>query len=501
MNELQSYNPEYEYDAIQQEIERLRWIDKERVEKSFIPNQPEAKPFFEQEAFFRSVTKTTLLRCGNRAAKTFTWVRDRAWKLMRNHPYNMNWNEDYEKSQPKVFWMVGPTFEFITKVIWEQYLKEMVPEWYYTNDNGQLMITWYEKDQIESVKFRNGDIIEFKTYSQNLGSKMGRAIDDLAVDEMPPKLMVLTELIVRCLDNNADATFAFTPIVENIEIKNYLDTHEGLELHSWSVLQNPVYYDAEKRDRLLSEYKHLSNEERETRLSGAWYFEPDDSDKYMQGVIPEVVTDFPIPHFWRRARIVDPASIRTGVAWFAEDPVSGIWYAYYAREIQWGKQAATADMLKAEINKDRPYPGFKYCLSLYDNHELWFAAHGPKEDWQPCISKNREIALVVARNLINTGKIKFFRKSALPLLQQMALVKHSVKYKDHMLDCLMYFCRQVPQAKKIENLGVEEHGAIYAAYCAQKEIERKRAEQQPKLRVTVSKFRPHVNRLQIRGVR
>lgn len=490
---------EIEYEHLLEEMRLLKEINRERLEKAFIPDNADAKPFFQQEIFFKSETKTQLLRCGNRAAKTFSWVRDRAWKLMRNHPYKKAWSQNYEKSQPKLFWMVGPTFEFCTQVVWETYLSKMIPDWYWTDDNGKPMIEMMDTKLIDKVRFRNGDVIEFKTYSQSLLSKMGRAIDDLSVDEMPPHLKILTELIVRVLDSNGDATYAFTPVNPNPEIKAYLDNHPGLELHSWSVLDNPVYHDFEKRSRLLDEYAKLSAEERDTRLNGQWYVQIDNSDRLMQGTKPKLEDDFPIPPFWRRARVADPAAIRTGVAWFAENPDTGVWYCYAAKEIQWGDQAATADALKAEIGKDRPYPGFKYCMSLYDNHELWFFAHGPREDWVPCMQKNREEAVVTARDAINIGRVVFFKRGAIMLLQQMAVVKASVKYKDHMLDCLMYFCRQIPHARKTTNIQLDEHAMIYAQY--QGEQEKASTTQERVSRRTMSQFRPHAQRLMRRGLR
>lgn len=490
---------ELEYEHLIEEMRLLKEIDRERLERAFIPNNPDAVPFFQQLVFFKSETKTQLLRCGNRAAKTFSWVRDRAWKLMRNHPYKKSWNYNYNDSKPKLFWMVGPTFEFCTQVVWETYLSKMIPDWYWTDDDGRPMIDYIEKGLIDKIRFRNGDMIEFKTYSQSLLSKMGRAIDDLAVDEMPPHLKILTELIVRVLDNGGDATYAFTPVNPNPEVRKYLDEHPGLELHSWSVLDNPVYYDEEKRNRLLDEYAKLSPEERATRLNGEWYVINDTTDRLMQGAMPKLVDDFPIPAFWRRARVVDPAAIRTGVAWFAEDPMTHQWYCYSAKEIQWGQQAATADALKAEIGKDRPYEGFKYCMSLYDNHELWFYAHGPREDWVPCMQKNREEAVVTARDSINTHRVVFFKRGAIMLLQQMALVRATQKYKDHMLDCLMYFCRQIPHARKVTNIRLDEHAMIYDRYKAEEEIAAKLEGKSQ--RRGMFQFRPTTQRLMRRGLR
>jgi hypothetical protein len=507
MSALQLYQDnDAEYQHLLEEMELLKDLDKSRLEKAFIPDNPDAKPFYQQLIFFQTEKKTQLLRCGNRAAKTFTWVRDRAWKLMRNHPYKKRWNHDYNDSEPKLFWMVGPTFQFCTEVVWA-YLKSMIPEWYYTDESGNLMIDFVEKDQIEKVRFRNGDVVEFKTYSQSLLTKMGRAIDDLSVDEMPPHLKIVTELMVRVLDKSGEVTYAFTPVNPNPEIQKYLDNHPSLELHSWSVTDNPVFYDPEKRQRLFDEYKGLSKEERDTRLNGDWFVVVETGNTLMQGSMPKLIDDFPFPPTWRRARVVDPAAIRTGVAWFVEDPTPdpitklNTWYCYAAKEIQWGEAAASADLLKKEINKDRPYLGFKYCMSIYDNHELWFVANGDREDWRPCIGKNREQALVNARDTINTHRVVFFRRGAMMLLQQMALVKATQKYKDHMLDCFMYFCREIPFAVKTTNFSLDEKQELLARYMATKEAKQEEHQKMLDRPLGRVRFRPHVQKLCRRSLR
>lgn len=428
---------------------------RKRIEKSFIPWDRSAKPFTKQINFFRDNALSKLVRCGNRSAKTFSTMRDLSWKIMRNHPYRAKWNEDYENSSPKIIWVIGPTFEFIHSVAWEQYLRRFIPNWYYTNDDGEEMVamsTWKGEKIVDKVTFRNGDIIQFRTYSQNILAQMGRTIDIAVLDEMPPRLMIISEIVTRCFDKSGEMVMGFTPLNPDPEIREYLDNHEGLSTHSWSIADNPLYAnDEEKLNRALSEWQHLPNSEREARLHGAWYYEGD-TEQVFANVLPDVVEDFEIPDDWRQVRAADPAAHITGYAIMAEDPETHIWYVTIARELQWKGAHARAENIEKEIDKHKPFQEYEYVFSLYDNHECWFGTYASKK-WRPCIHKNKADLILTLRSLIVDGRIRFFAKGARLALRQIQIYrrKHNgaiVKRDDHALDALMYACRELPPPTK-----------------------------------------------------
>lgn len=437
-----------------QEEERKR---KGKIEKLFIPDNPKAKPFMEQKRFLCDPAPTKLLRCGNRAAKTFTSMRDHAYKVMRNHPYRKDWNCDYETSRPKTWWILGPTFEFITKVAWNEYLSKFIPEWYYTSPEGKRMIeTDKHKGQeyVSRVTFRNGDVIEFRTYSQNILAQMGRAVDGAIFDEMPPSIKLLSEVMVRCFDNDGEVVFGFTPLVENEEIKEYLDNHPSISTHCWSVLANPIYRDnPQRRERLLNEYASLPENLRRARINGEWYYDSDDTLQVFSNVVPQVVDDFIIPMEWRQIRFIDPAAHVTGAIIAAEDPDTGTWYVHKAMELFWKGVYATSEHIENELEKHRPYEGFEYFYSKYDNHECWFQAHA-KGNWTPCVDKNKKMGITAARDALNSGKVKVFKIGGALLLQQIQLYRRKetgeiIKKNDHCLDSFMYFCREIPPLSDI----------------------------------------------------
>lgn len=441
-----------------QQIMKEESREKDLIENRFIPWIPSARPFPEQKAFFRDPTKTKLVRTGNRAAKTFSTHRDLAWKIMRNHPYRKDWRQPYDKSKstPKKMWVCGPTFEFLMEVSWEMYLKRFIPRWYYTNDAGEEMIThgkYKGYEYVEKVYFRNGDVLEFKSYMQNILTKMGRAIDVAVLDEMPPKIMVISEIVTRVFDKSGDMTMGFTPLNPDEDIKNYLEKHPRLNTHTWPLLSNPLYgKDPEKYQRVLDEYAHLPEAEKNARLNGDWYYENTGEELIFGDVVPETVVDFEVPHYWRRMIVVDPASHRTGFAIFAEQPLEEpIWYCIHAGELFWDGKLAEAGDIERELDRYKPYPTFKYVKAIYDNAEAWFNAHS-KGKWSPCIEKNKKAQIMSMRNIIVNKKLVFFQNGASKAIQQIYKYKQKdgkiVKKNDHIVDCIQYFAREIPRPQK-----------------------------------------------------
>lgn len=481
-----------------EKLELILQVQQERLKarsfilKKFLIDDPAARPFAPQLAFFRDCSLARLLRAGNRGAKTFSAMRDLSWKITRTHPYNHKYNvfgkdgnwfkkidtEDYEfrymNSKPKIFWMVGPTYEFVKGVMWEMYLNSMIPEWFVEE------VRYTNQKNIESVIFKNGDVLKCKTYAQQDTTKMGFAVDEVYIDEMPPDLMTITELLVRTLDKDGGVTMAFTPLVTNTEIRRLLDgmCEEGtMSLHSWSFTENPHYRDnPERLARAMDAYKHMPENEKAARIRGDWYYEMPNKAVF-EGIDVEIVEDFPIPLSWRQARVTDPASHVTGLAILAEDPATGDWYCTLGKEISWeGGKLAKAEDILTEIESLRPHPKFKYCMSLYDNAEAWFGAYGHKYGFTACILKKREEAIMRTRDSVGRGRIKFFRIGAAKAIEQIRDYHYAddgktvVKKNDHVLDCIMYFSRQIPEYKKQqEDSGVDYKQEILDDFIARQE--------------------------------
>jgi hypothetical protein len=213
---------------------------------------------------------------------------------------------------------------------------------------------------------------------------------------------------------------------------------------------------------LLDKWKYLPEGQFKARLRGDWYYETPDGTMF-QGVVFEEVDDFEIPLTWRRCRVTDPANRVTGHAEFAEDPQTGVWYCYKAYQIGWreGSVMDAKDILN-EINKNKPAPWFQYYYSLYDNAELWFGVDAMKTDnYSPTMLKNVESAVMDTRTAIKDGKLKFFKTGAGFVVTQMRMVPNpkgdkARSGKFHATDCVLYFCRQIPEWIKPKGLETTE---------------------------------------------
>lgn len=460
------------------ELQQALIKQKAIYDRAFLPNYIDdegkknpysVQPFPQQEAFLRDTSLTKLARCGNRAAKTFTTCREFSWFIMRKHWYNQKWQtNDYTNSGSKIFWIVGPDFEFCKTVIWEQTLKTLIPEWYYTDDNLEQMLemTKYQgKEVITAIRFRNGDRLEFKTYQQNLRALMGRAVHAVLVDEMPSDHTILVELVARCLDHDAPLLQGFTPVVHSEDVREYIDNHASLSVHSWSVLDNPKFRDnPERKARLLAEYAQLSDGERAMRLNGDWYYEPK-TGRVFDNVHPIIVPDDEVlPRInssWRQVRVCDPATHRSGFCIFAEDPEDCQWYCIYSTEIEWKNALAKAEDIEKECDRHSHFPSMTYDLSIYDNAETWFGLYvkNTMGRWRPCVKKEKEKLIMLTRDAVVSGKVKFLKMKAAPVVKQIYLYERRddgsiKKKKDHMLDCLQYFCREMPTPRRVSTVSV-----------------------------------------------
>jgi hypothetical protein len=481
-------------------IEELQALkDKKRIEilNTFDHTQPHIRPFWQQENFFRDTGLCRLLRCGNRAAKTYSAMWDLAKRVTRTHPFNQKynicninkpwrdavgtpeWDDRYRKSKKRQFWIVGPTYSFVRDVMWDQYLKQFIPDWFVVNVHKT------NQGNIDYIEFLNGDVIKCKAYAQEDTAKMGYAVDAVYIDEMPAHMRQINELVFRLLDNHGEICLAFTPLVENDEIRESLDEAVAkgqMSLHSWSLRDNPKFRDnPELLARAEEEFAKIKDPaERAARERGEWYRKQTDQKYLFEGISPEIVEDFEIPSYWRRARVTDPAAHITGHVEFAEDPETNEWYCYRAEEITWRTGLAKAEDILKAINNGEEESKIKFVMSLYDNAEGWFGAYARTHGYVPCIQKNVELAIINSRNMIEKKKVKFFKKGASTFLEQIKDYKTNtqgtkiLKRKDHVIDCVHYFCRQIPvPAPSFIKEDYNEQAEIWKAYLAQKDKEEK----------------------------
>jgi hypothetical protein len=460
--------------SMSSETIQLLWdainAEKEYKDSVFCPETPDMVPFPKQEAFLRDPSLTKLARCGNRAAKTFTSMRDLAWRVTRKHPYLPQWNcatdEEYMASPAKVWWVCAPDLTFINDVIWGQFLQQFIAQWYYTDDDLVPMAFTEKtkgKDFIQGLKLRNGDEIIFRSYTQSILSKMGASVKGgVYLDEPPPDLTVLTELVVRVLDGDGLFNMSFTPVDLDEDVIDYLEGHPALSTHRWSMMDNPVFRDNPDRlARAMAEFAHLPPHKRQLRIYGDYDTDAGEGKQFLfENLEPETVEDFAVPLHWRQVRVLDPAGHRSGLAIFAEDPSTiredgtSDWFCITARHIEWKGRTVKATDIEGEVNRHAPYEEYTYFKSIYDNAESWFAAHAENKNgqWEPCILKKVELSITMMRNKIAEGRVKFFLNGAALAVKELKKAKRNIDTgkpmfkKLHALDCVRYFTMMIPEA-------------------------------------------------------
>lgn len=449
-------------------IQQLRILQEEAWLKqlqSFIPWEPSAKPFPKQVEYFADESYYILLRMPNRAAKTFSWCRNLAWIVTSTHPYQPRHNaafqakikgwdcvdifDAYLKMPSLTIWVLSPDYSFNNDVIWKQYLSRFIPSWFYQDENGKDMITYTQHGNIDTITFKNGTEISFRSYAQRLLSMMGRAVDYVFIDEMPPHLQIISELFMRTQDKGGTLHMAFTPLVVNEEIKNLLENHPNVVQHRWTIMDNPLYgQNPDKLRRYLQDLQHLPENERRARLEGEWYYELEDF--VFEGLEPKVVDDFEVPLDWRRVRSLDPSTHTNGYVELAEDPRTGTWYIIKALQLSW-KEKASVSVILESLQALKPHPMYPYVFSIYDNAESWFGADPKvKEDgWVPCILKNRELNISMTREALHKQKVVIFKNGGAAFFEQLKNYRKRedgsiIKRNDHVLDAGMYAIRQLP---------------------------------------------------------
>jgi hypothetical protein len=85
----------------------------------------------------------------------------------------------------------------------------MIPAWFIED------IKKTNQGNLDTILFKNGDVLKCKTYAQQDTTKMGFIVNNVYVDEMPPDVMTITELVVRTFDCDGQISLGFTSLVQN----------------------------------------------------------------------------------------------------------------------------------------------------------------------------------------------------------------------------------------------------------------------------------------------
>lgn len=194
---------------------------------------------------------------------------------------------------------------------------------------------------IQRLELDNGNRIVFQSL-ENPNTARERLQSYVAhitwVDELPPTLDLIREVLVRTQARDGFSVFSFTPLTVNVDIQRFVDAIEPPEgkVYRFRMLDNPLYSDPTRREELVRRYAHLPEYQRNAIFEGDWMTAEDQVYHFDY----ETMVGMPEGYspMWRHIEAVDPAiSSATGLTIWAEDPNTSIWYcvvAEYIRNIQ-----------------------------------------------------------------------------------------------------------------------------------------------------------------------
>lgn len=310
-------------------IAALEKLEKLQRQESFDPANPDSKPTASQQAVINdfSRVKIQIIRAGNQSGKSQTCARLLTWILTDTHPA---WKRPDEWGGEALLAVVaGRTGKQIEESLLPKIRSYLEPNSYKEVRIGNI---------IQRLELNNGNRIVFQSL-ENPNMARERLQSYVAhfvwVDELPPTVEVMNELLIRRQARNGFFLASFTPLVRNLKVQKFVDSlvEPLAKTYRFRMLDNPLYANEDRKQEILASMASLPEHVRNSRLYGDWV--SDDNAVYQ--FFPDTMIAFP-EHYspmWRHVESVDPASSSAlGYTLWAEDPMTGVWYCVKAEYIR-----------------------------------------------------------------------------------------------------------------------------------------------------------------------
>lgn len=415
--------------------------------KAFDPHKPDSRPTEQQDEILREIA-TILHRYvlgGNQSGKTNLGGRECSWVYTETHPY---WTRPAEWGAEPLTMLVIARTSLHCEEIWDTKIKPFLTSDEYKehkNSTGIYKVT----------NPKNGNKILFFSHHspEEAREKLQMFVAHWAwLDEMPRSYKLLEEILKRVQSKRGPFIATFTPKIVNHDIRKHVDaeivTQRKYKLHT---LSNPIYKGRE--EEILAQHSTMPEAYRNTVLFGDWYA----GELAVYSVAPEhLAKPENYSHSWRHLELVDPAaSGKAGLAYLAEDPISGVWYVVDGRYLKGG---AASDLLN-EI--DKIGQRLDIARRISDPHEAWFikeAANPPRKRTYMGVYKKNERKKELIKNLqeaLNKGWLKIAPWCE-AVLDEFNTCYWSEETADkitgssrfHLLDCLQYGVDNLPKQEK-----------------------------------------------------
>lgn len=323
-------------------LERLEAL---RRKSAFDPAHLDSKPTPAQQEFFNDIGKYNqyYIRAANQSGKSqcCSWVM--AQVMQELHPLVSNKRNTDWGNEPLLGIVAGRTGKQLEDSLLPKLRSYLEPGSYKEVRIGNT---------IQRLELANGNRIIFQSL-ENPNQARERLQSYVAhitwVDELPPTLDLIREVLVRTQARNGYSLFSFTPLTVNVDIQRFVDSIEPPEgkVYRFKMLDNPLYSDPTRKEELLRRYAHLPEYQKKAIFEGDW-MTADDQVYHFDYPSMVRMPDGYSP-MWRHVEGVDPAiSSATGLTLWAENPQDGKWYCVLAEYIK-GIQVPT-DIVKAVLH-------------------------------------------------------------------------------------------------------------------------------------------------------
>jgi phage terminase large subunit-like protein len=310
-------------------IAALERLEKLRKQECFDPANPDSKPTVAQKQVIDDFghIKIQVIRSGTQAGKSQTCSRLMTWVLTETHP---TWKRPVEwGEEPLLAIVAGRTGKQIEESLLPKIRSYLEPGTYKEVRIGNI---------IQRLELTNGNRIVFQSLENpNMArERIQSYVAHIAwIDELPPTVDVMDELLRRIQARNGYFLASFTPLVRNLKVQKFVDALVAplAKTYRFRMLDNPLYADTKRREDILASLAHLPEHVRNSRLFGDWM--SDDNAVYQLNT--EAVIEMPENYspMWRHVESVDPASSSAlGYTLWAENPNTGIWYCIKAEYVK-----------------------------------------------------------------------------------------------------------------------------------------------------------------------
>lgn len=446
-------------------------LEKLRRQECFDPANADSKPTLAQQEVIQDFGKVKIqvIRSGTQAGKSQTCSRLITWVLTETHP---NWKRPTEwGNEPLLAIVAGRTGKQIEESLLPKIRSFLEPGTFKEVRIGNI---------IQRLELDNGNRIVFQSLENpNMArERIQSYVAHIAwIDELPPTVDVMDELLRRIQARNGHFLASFTPLVRNVKVQKFVDslTAPLAKTYRFRMLDNPLYSDPERQAEIFASLAHLPEHVRNSRLFGEWMSDDNAVFHFDYNAMVEMPSNY--SPLWRHVESVDPAiKSALGYTLWAEDPSTGVWYcikAEYLKGIFVPTELVTA---VAKLSS-----GYNVIRRISDPHESWYihTAASMGINYTGVYKKNDRKAELIKNFQEGLGSQLRIAPMAELLIEEITSARWSDSRDGkiasgsdyHLLDSSQYFQDVKPKREASPQIGLPWDAALYTAHVKRKKDE------------------------------